>query len=108
VVNSSAFSKLNAMWHDQHMTPNAVHIVYDSLFMSVTKEIVTMHLPIALLLFAIGGILLYFGITASESFSSSVSRLFNGLPTERTQWLMIGGIIALVLGAGVFLYRSRA
>lgn len=67
-----------------------------------------MRIPLTLLLFAIGGVLLYFGITASESFSSSVSRLFSGLPTERTQWLMIGGIVALALGAGVFLRRSEA
>lgn len=67
-----------------------------------------MRAPIAILLVAIGATLLYFGITASESFPSALTRLFNGLPTERSQWLMIGGIIAIALGAGVFLRRSEA
>jgi hypothetical protein len=72
----------------------------------VTEKGTIMRAPIAFVLIASGAILLYFGLTASESFSSSVTRLFNGLPTERSQWLMIGGIVAIALGIGVFLRRS--
>lgn len=67
-----------------------------------------MRAPIAILLFAFGAILLYFGMTASESVQSALTRLFNGLPTERSQWLIIGGVVALALGAGVFLRRAEA
>jgi hypothetical protein len=48
----------------------------------------------------IGGIvLIIYGLNASDSISSSFSRLFTGSPTDRTMWLFIGGTVAAILGA---------
>jgi hypothetical protein len=53
-------------------------------------------LGIALL---IGGIVLaIFGISASESFSSDVSRFFTGTPTDKSMWLLLGGIVMAIVG----------
>ena len=53
---------------------------------------------ISLVLFAGGIVLVIYGVAASESFSSDVSRFFTGSPTDKTMWLMIGGIVAIVIG----------
>lgn len=60
-----------------------------------------MKLPIGLVLAAIGIVLLIIGINASESFSSDVSRFFTGEPTDRAIWFIVGGVAALVAGAGI-------
>ena len=47
----------------------------------------------------IGGIvLMIIGINASNSFSSDVSRFFTGSPTDKAVWMLIGGIVAAVIG----------
>ena len=53
-----------------------------------------------------GIVLLIYGISASKSFSSDVSRFFTGSPTDKTMWLMIGGIAAIVIGV-VGLFRGQ-
>lgn len=55
-------------------------------------------IPVAILV--VGIILVIYGVAASESFSSDVSRFFTGSPTDKTMWLMIGGIVAI--GFGLF------
>ena len=54
--------------------------------------------------FLVGGIILItYGVNASNSFGSDVSRFFTGSPTDKTVWLMIGGVIATIIGFfGVF------
>jgi hypothetical protein len=48
----------------------------------------------------IGGLVaVVYGIVASESVGSDFSRFFTGSPTDKTLWLLIGGIVAA--GAGV-------
>ncbi len=54
----------------------------------------------------IGGIaLIIFGLKASDSVSSDVSRVFTGNPTDKTMWLLIGGAIATAVG-GIGLMRG--
>lgn len=53
---------------------------------------------IALVILAMGITLVIYGISASESFSSDVSRFFTGSPTDKSIWLLIGGIVAVVIG----------
>jgi hypothetical protein len=54
----------------------------------------------------VGGIvLIVLGVTATNSFSSDVSRFFTGSPTDKAVWLLIGGIVAATLG-GVGIVRS--
>jgi hypothetical protein len=47
----------------------------------------------------VGGIvLIVIGVNAMKSFSSDVSRFFTGSPTDKAVWMLIGGIVAAVLG----------
>ena len=53
---------------------------------------------ISVALLAVGAVLIIWGISASESFSSDVSRFFTGSPTDKTVWLLIGGIVTAIVG----------
>jgi uncharacterized membrane protein YidH (DUF202 family) len=53
---------------------------------------------VSLALLAGGIVLIIFGINATNSFSSDVSRFFSGSPTDKAVWMLIGGIIAAVVG----------
>lgn len=56
----------------------------------------------------VGGIILVtYGISASESISSDFSRLFTGKPTEKSIWLLVGGFIAIAIGASGLLRSTR-
>ena len=47
----------------------------------------------------LGGVaLIIFGISATNSFSSDVSRFFTGSPTNKAIWMLIVGIVAGVIG----------
>ncbi len=60
-----------------------------------------MRLPIGLALAAVGIILLAFGLNASQSFASDVSRFFTGNPTDKSVWMMLGGIAGIIAGLGL-------
>jgi len=46
-----------------------------------------------------GGILLLiFGINAYDSTSSDISRLFTGSATDKSIWLLLGGVVITALG----------
>ncbi len=51
---------------------------------------------IALLVVGIG--LMVFGINATNSFSSDVSRFFTGSPTDKAVWMLLGGVVISVVG----------
>ena len=53
---------------------------------------------ISVALLVVGVVLIVWGINASESFSSDVSRVFTGSPTDEAVWLLIGGIVAAIVG----------
>lgn len=46
-----------------------------------------------------GIVLLVYGFNASDSVSSHVSRAFTGAPTNKTVWLLVGGIASAIVGA---------
>jgi hypothetical protein len=50
------------------------------------------------LVLAGGIVLVTMGVTASESVASDVSRVFTGEPTDRSIWLLAGGIVATLVG----------
>ena len=58
----------------------------------------SMNKLISLAILAVGIVLAIYGFSASDSFSSDVSRFFTGSPTDKTIWLLIGGIIAIIIG----------
>ncbi|MGH7967570.1 MAG: DUF3185 family protein [Limisphaerales bacterium] len=47
---------------------------------------------------ALGIVLIIYGLSASHSIASDFSRFFTGSPTNKTLWMLIGGIIASVIG----------
>jgi hypothetical protein len=57
-----------------------------------------MNRIISLVLLAGGVILIIYGVNASDSHASGVSRFFTGNPTDRSMWLLIGGVVAVVAG----------
>jgi hypothetical protein len=61
-----------------------------------------MNKALSLALLVAGVILIIYGINASNSASSSLSRIANGSPTDKTIWLLVGGAVLSVIGlAGV-------
>jgi hypothetical protein len=55
-----------------------------------------------------GVVLVVLGINATNSFSSDVSRFFSGSPTDKSIWMLLGGIIAGVVGLCGLLRRTKA
>ncbi len=66
-----------------------------------------MNTYVGMAIFAIGLVLLIFGLNESHSFSSDVSRFFTGNPTNRSIWLLIGGAVAVLAGLVLALRRTR-
>jgi hypothetical protein len=53
-----------------------------------------------------GIILLVYGLNASDSISSSVSRAVSGTPTDKTVWLIALGVIGIVAGGFGLVFRK--
>jgi hypothetical protein len=66
-----------------------------------------MNKTISLALLIVGIILLIAGVAASDSAASGISRFFTGNPTDKTMWLMIGGLAGVVIGGGGLMRGSR-
>jgi hypothetical protein len=67
-----------------------------------------MNRIVSLALLVGGVVLLVFGITATESFGSDVSRFFTGSPTDKAVWMLIGGAVATVVGLGLTMRNWRS
>jgi hypothetical protein len=67
-----------------------------------------MNRILSIVLIVAGGCLVVYGLQASQSFSSDVSRLFTGSPTDRAIWLLVGGLAALVAGIAMFLRTGKS
>lgn len=65
-----------------------------------------MNKGIGMALLVIGIVLVVFGFNASDSASSDVSRFFTGAPTNKTLWLLLGGIASVIVGAVMTLRSS--
>jgi hypothetical protein len=57
-----------------------------------------MNKAVSLALLAGGILLMILGVSASNSFSSDISRFFTGSPTDRAIWMLIGGVVMSVVG----------
>ncbi len=67
-----------------------------------------MNRAISLALIVIGVVLIGFGISAMDSFSSDVSRFFTGTPTDKAVWMLIAGTVAAVVGlSAATLFRPK-
>ena len=65
-----------------------------------------MNKAIGIALLAGGIALIVFGVNASNSFSSDVSRFFHGTPTDKSMWFLIGGIVSVITGLFLTVRRS--
>ena len=66
-----------------------------------------MNKIVSLALLVGGVVLIIFGISAMNSFSSDVSRFFTGSPTDKAVWMLIGGITAAIVGLAMTLRSSK-
>ena len=64
-----------------------------------------MNKPVALALLAGGILLIIFGVSAVQSFSSDMSRFFTGAPTDKAIWMLVGGVAVSIVGV-VGLWRG--
>lgn len=62
---------------------------------------------LGLAVFALGIVLLVFGFNESQSLGSEVSRAFTGNPTNRSLWLIVGGIVAVIAGLFIAIRSGR-
>ncbi len=58
-----------------------------------------MNKGIGIALLVVGLILVAIGFNASGSASSGISRIFTGAPTNKTLWLLLGGVASAIVGA---------
>jgi hypothetical protein len=71
------------------------------------KEGVSMSKAIWLAILAGGILLVIFGINAYNSSSSDISRLFTGSATDKSIWMLVGGVVVTVLGLVGLLRGSK-
>jgi len=65
-----------------------------------------MNKGIGIALLVVGIALIIYGVNASDSASSGISRIFTGAPTNKTLWLLLGGSTAAIVGAVMTFRRS--
>ncbi len=57
-----------------------------------------MNKGMSVALLVVGIVLIGWGVSASESFSSDLSRIFTGSPSNKAVWLLVPGIVAAIVG----------
>ena len=67
-----------------------------------------MNRLLSLVLLCIGAALVIYGLNALDSIGSSISRFFTGAPTDKTIWLLLGGILLAFIGAGGLLRGTKS
>lgn len=67
-----------------------------------------MNKAVGIALLAVGIMLIIFGVNASDSFNSDMSRFFNGRPTNETVWFLVGGVVACVIGVVALLRGPKS
>jgi hypothetical protein len=66
-----------------------------------------MNKLISIALLVAGITLIVYGVAASNSVGSGVSRMFTGAPTDKTLWFLIGGGVAAAVGLAGVLRGSK-
>jgi len=66
-----------------------------------------MNRIVSLALLVGGVVLIIAGVSATNSFSSDVSRFFTGSPTDKAVWTLIGGSVAAIVGLTMTLRGSK-
>lgn len=71
---------------------------FEVLVLQFTVEDYIMNRAISFVLLAGGIVFIILGINASNSSASDFSRFFTGSATDKSLWMLAGGILATVLG----------
>lgn len=66
-----------------------------------------MNRIVSLALLVGGVVLIIAGVSATNSFSSDVSRFFTGSPTDKAVWMLLGGSVAAIVGLTMALRRGK-
>ncbi|BAV34072.1 membrane protein [Sulfuricaulis limicola] len=66
-----------------------------------------MDKAISLAILAAGILLVVFGINASNSISSDISRVFTDAPTDKAIWMLVGGVVVTIIGLAGLLRGSK-
>lgn len=66
-----------------------------------------MNRGLSVALLAVGVVLIVYGLKASDSFGSDVSRFFTGSPTNKTIWMLIGGVLSAAAGLAGLVRGSK-
>lgn len=66
-----------------------------------------MDKTISLAILAGGILLVIFGVNASNSVSSDISRVFTDAPTDKAIWMLVGGVVVTILGLAGLLRGSK-
>lgn len=66
-----------------------------------------MRTPISLILLVGGIVLIIFGVSASDSLGSDISRFFTGSPTDKAIWMLIGGVAATIAGLTGVSFKTK-
>jgi len=67
-----------------------------------------MSKPLAIAFLVAGLVLLIYGLQANDSVSSETSRLFTGAPTNKALVMMVGGLLAGIIGLVSLVRRPRS
>lgn len=67
-----------------------------------------MNRLLSIVLLIIGVTLIVYGVNASDSIGSDLSRFFTGSPTDKTVWLLAGGAVSSIVGISGLILRSKA
>jgi hypothetical protein len=57
-----------------------------------------MNKAVSLVILVAGIVLVIFGVAATKSFSSDISRFFTGTPTDKAIWMLLGGVVVAIIG----------
>ncbi len=58
-----------------------------------------MSKAVSLALLAGGIVLIVLGVMALTSLTSDLSRFFTGSPTDKSIWMLVGGVVVSIVGA---------
>lgn len=66
-----------------------------------------MNRLLGIVVLVVGVVLICWGYRESESVASGFSRVFSGSPTDKAMYLMIGGGVLSLVGAGIIFKGAK-
>jgi uncharacterized membrane protein YidH (DUF202 family) len=66
-----------------------------------------MNKAVSVAVLAVGIFLLVLGINAYDSTSSDISRFFTGSATDKSVWMLVGGVLVTLIGMTGLLRMSK-